>query len=317
IPEMGLEVMIAISRFWYQRFNYSQDKNKYVMLGVTGPNEYENNVNNNWYTNYIAKWCIEYTFENIKKIEAEYSTDYTRVMNKVKLSKAEIKDWLKVANNMYFGYSKKHNVYLQQDGFLDKELITVEDLPKSERPINQKWSWDRILRSPYIKQADTLQGFYFFEDHFTTEELERHFDFYEPFTVHESSLSPCVHSIQAAKLNRMEQAYTFYLRTSRLDLDDYNHEVHEGLHITSMAGTWMSIVEGFGGMRVKDNKLSFEPKIPKQWSAYSFKVNFRNQIVKVLVNQNETHFELDGNNNLDIIVNGKVVTIGPNSLVTV
>ncbi|NNC46775.1 MAG: glycoside hydrolase family 65 protein, partial [Winogradskyella sp.] len=174
-----------------------------------------------------------------------------------------------------------------------------------------------ILRSPYIKQADTLQGFYFFEDHFTTEELERHFDFYEPFTVHESSLSPCVHSIQAAKLNRMEQAYTFYLRTSRLDLDDYNHEVHEGLHITSMAGTWMSIVEGFGGMRVKDNKLSFEPKIPKQWSAYSFKVNFRNQIVKVLVNQNETHFELDGNNNLDIIVNGKVVTIGPNSLVTV
>ena len=106
---------------------------------------------------------------------------------------------------MYFPYSEKHNVYLQQDGFLDKELITVEQFTKSERPINQKWSWDRILRSPYIKQADTLQGFYFFEDHFITEELERHFDFYEPFTVHESSLSPCVHSIQAAKLGRMEQ----------------------------------------------------------------------------------------------------------------
>ncbi|NNL82828.1 MAG: glycoside hydrolase family 65 protein, partial [Winogradskyella sp.] len=176
IPEKGLEVLIAIARFWHQRATFSVDKNKYVILGVTGPNEYENNVNNNWYTNYIAKWCIEYTFENIKRIEAEYSSDYTRVMNKVKLSKAEIKDWLKVANNMYFGYSKKHQVYMQQDGFLDKELITVEDLPKSERPINQKWSWDRILRSPYIKQADTLQGFYFFEDHFTTEELERHFD---------------------------------------------------------------------------------------------------------------------------------------------
>ena len=198
-----------------------------------------------------------------------------------------------------------------------KELITVSDLPKSERPINQKWSWDRILRSPYIKQADTLQGFYFFENQFTDEELERHFDFYEPFTVHESSLSPCVHSIQAAKLGRMEQAYEFYLRTSRLDLDDYNHEVEEGLHITSMAGTWMSIVEGFGGMRVVNDTLSFEPKIPKQWEAFSFKVNFRNQTIRVNACKGHTHFELEGNHELDILVNGKLVTISPNSLVTV
>ena len=238
-------------------------------------------------------------------------------MNKVKLSKAEIEDWKTVANNMYFPYSEEHNVYLQQDGFLDKELITVADLDQSQRPINQKWSWDRILRSPYIKQADTLQGFYFFEDHFTTEDLERLFDFYEPFTVHESSLSPCVNSIQAAKLDRMDQAYTFYLRTSRLDLDDYNHEVHEGLHITSMAGTWMSIVEGFGGMRVKNDQLSFEPKIPQQWDGYSFKINYRNQIVKVIVDKNQTHFELEGDNELDILVNGKTVTITPNNLVTI
>lgn len=317
IPEMGLEVLIGIARFWHQRATYSTEKNKYVILGVTGPNEYENNVNNNWYTNYIAQWCINYTVENIEKIESEFTTDFTRILNKVKLSKAEISEWKSVADNMYFPYSEDHNVFLQQDGFLDKELITVADLDKSQRPINQKWSWDRILRSPYIKQADTLQGFYFFEDHFSKEELGRHFDFYEPFTVHESSLSPCVHSIQAAKLDRMEQAYTFYLRTSRLDLDDYNHEVHEGLHITSMAGTWMSIVEGFGGMRVRNNQLTFEPKIPEQWDGYSFNVNFRNQIIKVIVNQNETHFELEGDEDLQIIVDEKEVTIAPNNLVTV
>ncbi|WP_430466856.1 glycoside hydrolase family 65 protein [Winogradskyella ouciana] len=317
IPEMGLEVLIGIARFWHQRANFSTDKNKYVILGVTGPNEYENNVNNNWYTNYIAQWCINYAVENINRVASEYDTDYTRIMNKVKLSKAEIKEWQEVADNMYFPYSEKHNVYLQQDGFLDKELITVADLDKSQRPINQKWSWDRILRSPYIKQADTLQGFYFFEDQFSTEELKRHFDFYEPFTVHESSLSPCVHSIQAAKLDRMEQAYTFYLRTSRLDLDDYNHEVHEGLHITSMAGTWMSIVEGFGGMRIKNDMLSFEPKIPEQWEGYSFKVNFRNRILKVIVNQGKTHFELDGDEDLSIMVHGEEVIISPNKLVTV
>ena len=317
IPQMGLEVLIAIARFWHQRATFSTAKNKYVILGVTGPNEYENNVNNNWYTNYIAQWCINYAIENIKRVEAEFTNDYTRIMHKAKLSKAEIKDWSEVADNMFFPYSEEHQVFLQQDGFLDKDLITVADLDKSQRPINQKWSWDRILRSPYIKQADTLQGFYFFEDQFSLEELERHFDFYEPFTVHESSLSPCVHSIQAAKLDRMEQAYTFYLRTSRLDLDDYNHEVHEGLHITSMAGTWMSIVEGFGGMRVKDDMLSFEPKIPEQWEAYSFKVNFRHQIIKVNVCQGHTHFELEGDNELQILVNGNTVTISPNNLVTV
>ena len=317
IPEKGLEVLIAIARFWHQRATYSTYRNQYVILGVTGPNEYENNVNNNFYTNYLAKWCIDYAMEQIDKTEKEYASDFTRIMSKVHLDKAEIAHWKAVADNMYFPYSEEHEVYLQQDGFLDKELIKVHDLDKSQRPINQKWSWDRILRSPYIKQADTLQGFYFFEDHFTKEQLEKHFDFYEPFTVHESSLSPCVHSIQAALLDKMDMAYTFYLRTSRLDLDDYNKEVEEGCHITSMAGTWMSIVEGFGGMRVKDNTLHFEPKIPKEWEGYSFKINFRNQILKVAVNHKETSFHLEGNKEIKVFVKGKEILVEPNSLVTV
>jgi len=317
IPEKGLEVLIGIARFWHQRATFSTYRNQYVILGVTGPNEYENNVNNNWYTNYLAKWCIDYAIEQINKVQKDYSADYARVMSKVNLDNAEMAHWKDVADNMYFPYSEERDVYLQQDGFLDKELVKVHDLDKSQRPINQKWSWDRILRSPYIKQADTLQGFYFFEDHFSKEQLEKHFDFYEPYTVHESSLSPCVHSIQAAVLDRMEQAYTFYLRTSRLDLDDYNKEVEEGLHITSMAGTWMSIVEGFGGMRVKNDTLHFNPKIPNEWKGYSFKVNFRNQIIKVSVNHSQTNFSLEGENAITVFVNGKEVLVEPNSLVTV
>jgi maltose phosphorylase len=196
-------------------------------------------------------------------------------------------------------------------------LVRVADLDKSQRPINQKWSWDRILRSPYIKQADVLQCFYFFEDHFSTEELKNNFEFYESFTVHESSLSPCVHSIQAALLDKMDMAYTFYLRTSRLDLDDYNKEVEEGCHITSMAGTWMSIVEGFGGMRVKEDTLHFSPKIPKEWEGYSFKINFRNQILKVAINHKETTFSIVGDKELAIVVNGKSVVVTPENLITV
>jgi len=317
IPEKGLEVLIGIARFWHQRATFSTNKNQFVILGVTGPNGYENNVNNNFYTNYIAKWCLDYTYEQIQKVALEYPSDHKRISEKVLISEAELQSWKKVADNMYFPFSNELNVFLQQDGFLDKELVRVSDLDKSQRPINQKWSWDRILRSPYIKQADVLQCFYFFEDHFSKEELQRNFEFYESFTVHESSLSPCVHSIQAAVLDKMDMAYTFYLRTSRLDLDDYNKEVEEGCHITSMAGTWMSIVEGFGGMRIKNNALHFAPKIPKEWEGYSFKINFRNQILKVTINQTETKFSLEGNQSISVYVNGKEVIVEPNNLITV
>lgn len=317
IPEKGLEVLIAIARFWEQRATYSTEKNKYVILGVTGPNEYENNINNNWYTNYIGQWCLNYTMETLENVKVNYSQDYHRIVKKVNLDPKELESWKTVADNLYFPYSEKHKVFLQQDGFLDKELTTVKNLDRTQRPINQKWSWDRILRSPYIKQADTLQGFYLFENKFSREEIERHFDFYEPFTVHESSLSPCVHSIIAAKLDRMDQAYNFYLRTSRLDLDDYNKEVEEGLHITSMAGTWMSIVEGFCGMRVVNDTLAFQPKIPKEWDAFSFKVNFRGHTIHVSVSQKESSFSLVQGDKLDILVNEKLITISQKNIITI
>lgn len=316
IPEFGMEVMIAVARFWEQRATYSIAKEQYVILGVTGPNEYENNVNNNFYTNYLAKWCLEYTLDNLYILKEEYSDDFERIIAKTNLKLSELDQWENVAQKMYFPFSEEHNVYLQQDGFLDKELIPTPDLPKSERPINQKWSWDRILRSVYIKQADVLQGLYFFENRFKTKSIKEHFDFYEPFTIHESSLSPCVHSILACKIDRLEKAYEMYLRTSRLDLDDYNHEVHEGLHITSMAGTWLSIVQGFGGMRNFENKLTFAPQIPKEWKSYSFKINYRGSTLKIYKDHNECKFTNENSKPIEIFVHGKKVKVSPNELVT-
>ncbi len=317
IPEFGMEVMIAIARFWHQRATFSNDKNQYMILGVTGPNEYENNVNNNFYTNYLAKWCIEYTSENLSKLKEEYTSDYDRIIALTKLSELEIDAWLKVADNMYFPTSKKHDIYLQQDGFLDKEIIPVSELSDADRPINQKWSWDRILRSCYIKQADVLQGMYLFENHFEKETIEKHFDFYEPITVHESSLSPCIHSILASSFDRMPKAYEQYLRTSRLDLDDYNHEVHEGLHITSMAGTWLAIVQGFGGMRNFDGQLSFHPQIPKEWKSYSFKINFRGSTLKIYKSQTECIFTNESDIPAQIFVDGVEKIISKNELVSI
>ncbi len=311
VPKYGLEVLIAIARFWKQRLSFSKEKNKYVLLGVTGPNEYENNVNNNWYTNYIAKWCLKYSIEQEINVRENYKMDYQRIKKKTSLNKTEIESWKEIARNIYLPFDSKRGVYLQQDGFLDKEFKFANEIPTNERPINQNWSWDKILRSPYIKQADVLQGFYFFEDHFNKNELRKHFEFYEPFTVHESSLSACVHSILASRLDKKEQAYQFFLNASRLDLDDYNKEVMEGLHITSMGGSWMIISKGFGGMKINKGILSFNPKLPSKWISFSFKINFNGSILSVKANRKKTTFEWRGDKPLNVLCSGEKIIVQP------
>jgi maltose phosphorylase len=306
LADYGFEVLLGIARFWSQRVNWSEDKQQYVMLGVTGPNEYENNVNNNWYTSTIATWCMQYTVDVAGKIKVTDPEKYAALVNKVNLEEeTEFDRFRDVVQKMYYPYDEKRQVFLQQDGYLDKEQILVKDLPASERPINQKWSWDRILRSCYIKQADVLQGVYFFEDQYDIDTIRRNFDFYEPRTVHESSLSPCVHAILAAKLGDEARAYEFYLRTARLDLDDYNNDTEDGCHITSMAGTWMAVVEGFGGMRLREGKLSFQPFIPEKWSSFSFHIGFRGALLNIKASKEGVQIKNSSDVETTVLVYGK------------
>lgn len=318
LAEYGLEVLIGIARFWAQRFHFSQAKNQFVMHGVTGPNEYENNVNNNWYTSYIAKWCLNYCAEMLEWLKNEDISRYKEILKKTFFDEnVELKFWKELTSNIYFPFDEERGVFLQQDGFLDKELKPANALESSERPLNQKWSWDRILRSCFIKQADVLQGIYFFEDHFDSDTIKRNFDFYEQMTVHESSLSPCVHSILAAGLGYEEKAYDMYLRTSRLDLDDYNNDACDGLHITSMAGTWMSVVKGFGGMRVKDGLLNFKPMLPAKWLSYQFKIKFRGNSLSVKIEKNRITFESFGTEDIQVRINNQLIVLGAQAAKTV
>jgi len=309
LEEYGLDVLVGISRFWSQRATFSEAKDKYVILGVTGPNEYENNINNNWYTNKLAVWCLKYTIESLNWVKTNNISRYNELVDNLSFKGNETERWNNIVNNMHFPYNNELKVFMQQDGFMDKEQIMATDLDPAIRPINQHWSWDRILRSNFIKQADTLQGMYVLEEEFSTEEIERNFNFYEPRTVHESSLSPCVHSILASKIGHIDKAYEMYLRTSRLDLDDYNAEVHEGLHITSMAGTWMSIVEGFGGKRAYDEKLYLNPVIPQEWEEYAFRIRFNGNDLEVRVSALEVEIISHAKDTIELYVYNKLVTV--------
>ena len=299
LAKEGLEVLVEVSRFWADRVHFSKRNGKYMIHGVTGPNEYENNINNNWYTNTLAAWVLDYTREALAK--------YLRP--DLNVSAAELEKWADISANMYRSHDEELGVFVQHDGFLDKDIRPVSALSPDDLPLNQKWSWDKILRSPFIKQADVLQGIYFFGDRFNMDEKRRNFDFYEPMTVHESSLSPCIHAILAAELGKEEKAVEMYQRTARLDLDNYNNDTEDGLHITSMTGSWLAIVQGFAQMKTWGGKLSFAPFLPSAWTGYAFHINYRGRLIKVAVGKENVVFTLLKGEPLELQVYGKDITL--------
>ncbi|WP_416828723.1 glycoside hydrolase family 65 protein [Ectobacillus polymachus] len=280
LGQYGIDVLTGISRFWADRVHYHKKKQVYMIHGVTGPSEYENNVNNNWYTNTIASWTLQYTLQVIDELVGQGSQ---AAVDRLHITEEEMNKWHHIVDHMYYPYDEELGVFVQHDTFLDKDLRTVDTLLPEDRPLNQNWSWDKVLRSCFIKQADVLQGIYFFNDRFTKDEKRRNFEFYEPMTVHESSLSPCIHSILAAELGMEDKAYEMYHRAARLDLDNYNNDTEDGLHITSMTGSWLTIVQGFAGMRTDHESLSFAPFIPSTWDGYSFGIMYRGHQIKVNV----------------------------------
>ena len=237
------------------------------------------------------------------------------LVSKVQFKDTELNDWEAILGNMYLPTEKRLGIFLQQEGYMDKEQVMASDIPVEQRPINQHWSWDRILRSCFIKQADVVQGLYCLEDQFDEETIRRNFEFYEPRTVHESSLSPCIHSVVACKIKKLDKAYELYLRTARLDLDDYNKEAREGLHITSMSGAWLAIVKGFAGMRVKADVLYFDPQMPKQWESFSFRIKFRGYVLLVKITKNQTSIQNMSERDLTIKFKDEFVQILPGQTV--
>lgn len=315
MAQYGLEVMIAIARFWSQRVSFSEDKQKYVLLGVTGPNEYENNVDNNWYTNYSCVKCLKATIHYLEVIAHEYPEEYANVRRKTNFQYTETNRWKDIITNMYLPEDKERGIFIQQDGYLDKELKTIDDIPAEERPINQHWSWDRILRSCYIKQSDVLLGLHLYYYDFDEDTVRRNFRFYEPRTLHESSLSPFVHSILASRIGDVQKAYDLFMHATRLDLDDYNNELNQGLHITSMAGSWQAIVKGFAGMRIQNNILVFAPVIPDKWERYAFQVNFRGRTLLVEINKSQINVKLLKGEEMKIRIGEKEYIVGENELI--
>ncbi len=287
--EKGLEVLIEQSRFWASRVSYIPCRSGYGVLKCMGPDEYQQVVDNNYYTNYIAQWTLRYTIASIEGARKNAPEDAARILKKVEFDDTESGLWQEIADMMLLPYDEKLGIFVQDDSFLSLEPSFREHLSKeNDIPLEKYWTIDRFQRCDLIKQADVLMMLFLFRDVFSVEQTASNYQFYEQRTIHGSSLSPSVHSILAARIARYHQAYQYYLWASRVDLDDYNNNVYEGLHISSMAGTWMNIVFGFGGVVVEDDALALNPHLPCPWKSLSFKIHFRNRLVEVKMAEDST-----------------------------
>jgi len=306
----GIEVLIEISRFWASRAKFIPYRNGYAINRVVGPDEWNQFVNNNYYTNFTAKWVLEYTQSVLQEMKKNASEKLEQLSQKIGFDWNETLRWQDVAGKMILNYDKEMNVFVQDDMYLSLNPIAREELDfEKDIPVDYKWTIERNAQYQMSKQADVLLAMFLFRKKFSLDEKKNNYRFYEQRTVHGSSLSPCIHSILASEIGRYNQAYEYYLYASRVDLDNRNNNTYEGLHVSSMAGTWMNIVCGFGGMSYDGDFLEFSPTLPGQWQKYSFKIVYRNSVVKITVGDRKVTYQVISGQDVNAKMYGKEIKI--------
>ncbi|MFW6238347.1 MAG: glycoside hydrolase family 65 protein [Halanaerobiales bacterium] len=283
--DYGIEMLVETARMWASRATFNEERGKYFFNEVCGPDEYKPGVNNNCYTNYMAKFNLEYSAEAVKMMEHRAPDRFQKLKENLKLKPEEIDVWLNLAENIYLPYNEKRKIHPQDDSFLDKDVIDVDSIPLEEFPLTENWHPLTIWRYQVVKQADVILLMLLLGDKFDQETKKNNYDFYEPRTTHDSSLSPAAYSIIASEIGYHEDAFRYFIQTARLDLDNFNENTYQGVHLACMGSTWMVIVQGFAGMRVYKDRLSFDPYLPEDWDGYEFKIKFRDCRLKVRVDQ--------------------------------
>lgn len=291
----GVFMLVEICRMLATRGDWSADKSRYGYYGVMGPDEFQMMVNNNCYTNYMGRFTLNYTEKVLDKLQRENAAMYQRIVDEMHVSFTEREAWKRMADAMYIPKDEEKKLYEQHEGFFNLPHVEVDEIPTEEFPLYSHWTYDRIYRNDMIKQPDVLMLMLLFNHDFTEEELRANYEYYEPKCIHESSLSPSVHSILASQLKKHDEAYRFFGFATRMDLDNYNRNSGEGIHTTSIAAAWMNIVYGFGGMRSDADVLEFSPSIPEKWRGYSFRIGYKGNLIFVTVKKDtvELHTRKD------------------------
>jgi alpha,alpha-trehalose phosphorylase len=294
LRDFGAEMLVETARLWLNLGFYSAAKGgKFCINGVTGPDEYNAVVNNNAYTNLMARENLHYATQVIKSLHATEPDAYKALTHKTALEPSEVSAWMRAAENMYVPYDEKLGIIPQDDEFLDKDPWDFRNTPADHYPLLLFYHPLNIYRKQVIKQADVVLAMFLLGDAFSLEAKKRNFDFYDPLTTGDSSLSSCVEAIIAAQIGDMDRAFRYGMAALLMDLADVGGNVKDGCHIASMGGTWMMLTYGFGGMRDHDGSLSFWPRrAPEDNAILRFPVTYRGQLLEVEISLDKVEYAL-------------------------
>ena len=289
LEDCGAEMLVETARLWVDLGFYSDVKEgKFCINSVTGPDEYNTVVNNNAYTNLMARENLRYAVQTIRSLQTAKPDAYNALVHKTALESSEIEAWSRAAESMYIPYDEKLNIIPQDDSFLDREPWDFRSVPRDRYPLLLFYHPLNIYRKQVIKQADVVLAMFLLGDAFSPEEKKRNFEFYDPLTTGDSSLSSCVEAIIAAQVGNMEKAFQYGMAALLMDLADVGGNVKDGCHIASMGGTWMMLAYGFGGMRDHDGTLAFWPRrAPEDNATLRFPVTYRSHMLEVEIDREE------------------------------
>jgi len=294
LRDYGAEMLIETARLWLDLGFYSDAKGgKFCINGVTGPDEYKTVVNNNAYTNLMARENLRYAAQVIESLRTTEPDAYDALVQKTALEASEVKEWIRAAENMYVPYDETLDIIPQDDSFLDREPWDFQNTPADHFPLLLFYHPLNIYRKQVIKQADVVLAMFLLGDGFPMETKKRNFDFYDPLTTGDSSLSSCVEAIIAAQIGDMDKAFRYGMAALLMDLADVGGNVKDGCHIASMGGTWMMLTYGFGGMRDNDGTLSFWPRrAPEENAELRFPLTYRGQLLEIEIGLDKVEYAL-------------------------
>lgn len=309
--DKAAEVLCETARVWADVGCFAESRdNKYCICAVTGPDEYNAIVDNNFYTNLMARENIKDALWALDKIKELNEGAYNNLIDKLGIESDELELWKKIADNMYFPYDKKREIYPLDDGFMIRKPWDDSKIPEDKRHLlYENYHPLFIFRQRMSKQADAILGMYLHSNLFTTEELKRNYDFYQEVTLHHSSLSTCIFGILASQVGYHEEAYTYFSQSARMDLDDYHNNFYAGIHAANMAGTWQGIVNGFAGLRTNKGVLEFNPTIPTNWNGYRFKVSYKGRVIDIHIRHDEIKITLLKGSELSFYLNNKNISL--------
>ncbi len=314
LNDEGVEMLVETARMWLDLGFYSdREDGAFCIHAVTGPDEYTTVVDNNLFTNLMARLNLHYASSSVAELREKDPKRYRSLAHRTGLSDDEVEAWWRAAEAMYLPYDDKRGIHLQDSDFLDRPVWDFENTPPEDYPLLLNYHPLTIYRHQVIKQADVVLAMFLLGNEFSADVKKRNFDYYDPLTTGDSSLSACIQSVVAAEIGYMDKAMEYGRYAVLMDLADVGHNVSDGCHIASMGGTWMVLVYGMAGMRDFDGNLSFRPRLPKQLTRLQFPLTIRKQRLQVTIDDASATYTLDDGDRLVISHYGETINLEPDT----